>query len=116
MERSPDSIERAVLAALTPLCALHTVLEPRGAVCPNHGRVHLAGTRYNRQRPRDLDALPECVGASVPKSSAKLRRLRSASACTRADGGDDRPCGDPRSLHRTYLRELPPTPPVSEPH
>jgi DNA replication protein DnaC len=66
MEHSPDSIERAVMAALTPAPAgaLYTVLEPRGAICPEHGGYTSRGTRYTIGKGREIwTPCPECVTA-----------------------------------------------------
>lgn len=68
MEHSPDDIERAVRAALSPAPAgaLYTVLEPRGAICPEHGGYTSRGTRYTIGKGREIwTPCPECSAARV---------------------------------------------------
>ncbi|MDB5975180.1 MAG: putative replication protein DnaC [Nevskia sp.] len=64
MEHSSEQIHRAVAAALTPAPAgsLYTVLEPRGAICPEHGGYTSKGTRYTVGRGREIwTPCPECA-------------------------------------------------------
>jgi DNA replication protein DnaC len=74
MERSPDPVEFFEAEALKqaasiapgaasvgPLQPLHQVLEPRPAVCPNHGEFIATGTRYTIGKGREVwSTCPAC--------------------------------------------------------
>jgi DNA replication protein DnaC len=90
MERSPDPVEffqaEAVklaaatapdAAAVGPLAPLHQVLEPRAAVCPNHGPYTATGTRYTIGRGREVwTPCPSCAAeqAASDREAAELAR------------------------------------------
>jgi DNA replication protein DnaC len=82
MEHSSDEIEAAVnaapgAAAVGPLRPLHEALEPRAAVCPNHGPYTSTGTRYLTGRGREIwSPCPGCAGerAAAEREAAELER------------------------------------------
>ena len=82
MEPSPDDIERAAKAALTPsptAAPLHQALEPRDAVCPEHGPYTSTGTRFTIGRGREVwTPCPGCAEERLraEKEQAKLEELQ----------------------------------------
>jgi DNA replication protein DnaC len=74
MEHSPDDLEQLAATAPTagavgPLPPLHQVLEPRAAVCPNHGAYMATGTRFTIGRGREVWA--PCPGCAAEKAEAE---------------------------------------------
>lgn len=81
MERSSD-LETAAAAApgaaaVGPLPSLTQPLEPRAAVCPNHGAYTATGTRYTIGRGREVwTPCPGCAAerAEADREAAELER------------------------------------------
>jgi DNA replication protein DnaC len=81
MEPSPDHIEGAAAAApgaaaAGPLQPLHRTLDPRAAVCPNHGAYTATGTRFTIGRGREVWS--PCPGCAAERLEAEREQAEQA--------------------------------------